>query len=251
MPKLNQIIAIQSSKKSLAKNTLTEVYQTLQKADQLTGISRSYKPKDELGECLPSESKLVQLKVQDAVVRIQKSLVELFDVVATQDWTNCEAKADVVVTGRRVVKPAPVTYLLFLEKQLIDLHTFVERLPALDSAERWSFDPSQDCFASEPYQSLRTKKVPKTHIKYEATKEHPPQVEMYMEDVSVGTWTAVKYSGAVPASKKNAMLDRVRLLQDAVKSAREEANGKDVEVKKSWEKPFSISFSRIREYRRR
>ncbi len=242
MPKLNQIIAIQSAKKSHAKDTLTEVYQTLQKVDLLVGISRSYKPKDELGESLPSESKLVQLKVQDAVNRIQKSLVEMFDVVATQDWANCEAKADVVVAGRTVVKAAPVTYLLFLEKQLVDLHTFVERLPTLDSAERWSFDPSQDCFASEPYQSLRTKKVPKTHIKYEATKEHPAQVEMYMEDVSVGTWTAVKYSGAVPAAKKNAMLDRVRLLQDAVKSAREEANGKEVETKKVGEAVLDFIF---------
>lgn len=242
MPKLNQIIAIQSAKKSHAKDTLTEVYQTLQKADLLAGISRNYKPKDELGESLPPESKLVQLKIQDAVNRIQKSLVEMFDVVATQDWANCEAKADVVVGGRTVVKSAPVTYLLFLEKQLVDLHTFVEKLPTLDSAERWSYDPAQDCFASEPYQSLRTKKVPKTHIKYEATKEHPAQVEMYMEDVSVGTWTAVKYSGAIPAAKKNAMLDRVRQLQDAVKSAREEANGKEVETKKVGEAVLDFIF---------
>lgn len=242
MPKLNQIIAIQSTKKSNAKDTLTEVYQTLQKVDLLAGISRSYKAKDELGESLPSETKLVQLKVQDAINRIQKSLIEMFDVVATQDSANCEAKADVVVAGRVIVKSAPVTYLLFLEKQLIDMHTFVEKLPTLDSAERWSFDPSQDCFASEPYQSLRTKKVPKTHIKYEATKEHPAQVEMYMEDVSVGTWTSVKYSGAIPAAKKNSMLERVRLLQDAVKSAREEANGKEVETKKVGEAVLDFIF---------
>lgn len=242
MPKLNQIIAIQASKKSHAKESLTEAYQSLQKNDLLYGISRSYKPKDEAGEALPPESKAVQLKVQDAIARVTKSLAEMFDVVATQDWANCEAKADVMIGGRTVVKGAPVTHLLFLEKQLVDLLTFIEKLPVLDAAERWSFDATQDCFASEPYQSLRTKKVPKTHIKYEATKEHPAQVEMYMEDVTVGTWTAVKYSGAIPATKKNTMLERVRALQDAVKSAREEANSKEVELKKVGESILDFIF---------
>jgi hypothetical protein len=237
MGRLNQIIAIQASKKSHAKEALTEAYQLLQKSDLLSGISRSYKPKDELGDSLPAESKLVQIRVQDVFSRVTKSLVEMFDVVATQDWSNCVAKADVVVSGQVIMKDVPVTHLLFLEKQLVDLHTFVEKLPVLDSAERWSFDASQDCFASEPYQSLRTKKVPKTHLKYEATKEHPAQVEMYMEDVTVGTWTAVKYSGAIPAARRNAMLERVRALQDAVKSAREEANNHEVEMKKVG-KPF-------------
>ena len=241
-PKLNQIIAVQSSKKALAKEALTEAYQQLQKTDLLTGLSRSYKPKDEMGEVLPPESKLVQVKVQDAIQRSTRAMVEMFDIVATQDWANCEAKADVVVSGRTILAQVPVTYLLFMEKQLVDLHTFVEKLPVLDAAERWTFDASQDCFASEAYQSLRTKKVPKTHIKYEATKEHPAQVEMYMEDVTVGTWTSVKYSGAVPAAKRNAMLDRVRALQDAVKAAREQANSKEVELKKTGDAVLDFIF---------
>ncbi len=201
MTKLNQIIAIQAGKKSQAKEAITIVYQSLRKTDLLSGISRSYKPKDEMGEALPPETKLVQLKVREAVTQVVKSLTEMFDVVATQDWANCQAKADVVVAGQVLLSGVPVTHLLFLEKQLVDLHTFIEKIPVLDSAERWSYDSSQDCFASEQYQSLRTKKVPKTHIKYEATKEHPAQVEMYMEDVTVDTGTAVefKYSGSIPA----------------------------------------------------
>ncbi len=87
----------------------------LQKSDLLSGIARSYKPKDELGEQLPPESKLVQFKVDEGIAKITKSLVEMFDVVATQDWANCEAKADVVVAGKVVIKAVPVTHLLFLE----------------------------------------------------------------------------------------------------------------------------------------
>lgn len=242
MPKLNQIIAIQASKKSQAKDALTLVYQQLQKPDLLSGITRSYKPKDETGEMLPPENKLVQVKVQDAISSVMSSLVEMFDVVATQDWANCQAVADVVVDNQVILSQVPVTHLLFLEKQLVDIHTFVEKLPVLDPAERWNYDSAQDCFASEAFQTLRTKKVPKTHIKYEATKEHPAQVEMYMEDVTVGTWTTVKFSGAIPAAKKNAMLDRVRALQDAVKSARETANSLEVEKKKVGEKILKFIF---------
>ena len=47
MTKLNQIIAIQAGKKSHAKETLTEAYHKLKKADLLAGIVRTYQPRDE------------------------------------------------------------------------------------------------------------------------------------------------------------------------------------------------------------
>jgi hypothetical protein len=239
---LNQIIAIQASKKAHAKDSLTNAYHVLQKPDLLSGIARNYKPKDEGGEPQPPENKLVQVKIKELIRGITTDLAEMFDVVATQDWANCQAHADVVVDGRTLLKAVPVTHLLFLEKQLTDLHTFVEKLPVLDPAERWDYNKAQDCYASEPFQTNRTKKVPKNHIKYEATKEHPAQVEMYMEDVTVGTWTTIKYSGAIPAAEKNAMLERVRKLQDAVKLAREEANGQEVTRQKVGESVLSYLF---------
>ena len=92
--------------------------------------------------------------------------------------------------------------------------------------------PNVDHFASESYQTTKTKKVMKNHVKAEATKEHPAQVETYTEDVIVGYWTTVKFSSAIPAKEKNEMLERVRKLQEAVKCAREEANGMEVESRK-------------------
>ncbi|MFL5515427.1 MAG: hypothetical protein ACJ8DJ_04670 [Gemmatimonadales bacterium] len=229
MAKLNQIIAIQAGKKSQAKEALTEAYHQMKKSDLFNGLVRTYQPRDEGGEPQPEERKLVQSKVSELVERVKRDLTEMFDVVATQDWANCTARADVVVDGRKVLEQVPVTHLLFLEKQLVDLRTFVESLPLLDTAEEWEYKPEFDCFASRPSRSNRSKKVPKNHIKYEATKEHPAQVEMYMEDVWVGTWTTTKFSGAVPAATKNGMLERIRKLADAVKLAREEAN--NIEVK--------------------
>ncbi len=229
MPKLNQIIAIAAGKKTQAHKTITEVYQSLQKAGLLEGISRTYKPKDDEGEQLPAEKKLVQLRVADAIHNVVAALTDLFDVVATQDFANCRAQADVVVDGHAVLKGVPVTTLLFLEKQLVDIHTFVDKLPTLDPGEAWNYNPDVDHYASESYQTTKTKKVLKNHVKAEATKEHPAQVETYTEDVIVGYWTTVKFSGAIPAKEKNELLERVRKLQEAVKFAREEANGMDVE----------------------
>jgi hypothetical protein len=229
MPKLNQIIAITAGKKSQAQKTITEAHQSLQKATLLEGIHRTYKPKDDDGEHLPAEKKLVQLKVGDAIRTVAAALTDLFDIVATQDRANCQAKANIVVENTTVLKDVSVTTLLFLEKQLVDIHTFVEKLPTLDPGESWEYSPDVDHYVSEPYQTTKTKKVLKNHVKAEATKEHPAQVDTYTEDVVVGHWTTIKFSGAMPARMKNEVLDRVRKLQEAVKCAREEANSMEVQ----------------------
>src|SRR5579884_4274601 len=138
MPKLNQIIAIQAGKKAQAKETLTEAYHLIKKPELLNGLVRTYQPRDEGGEPQPDERKLVQVKVNDLIGKVTADLTEMFDVVATQDWANCQAKADVVVDGRKLLAGVPVTHLLFLEKQLADLRTFVETLPVLRSEEHTS-----------------------------------------------------------------------------------------------------------------
>ena len=194
----------------------------------LAGISRTYQPKDEDGEVLPPESTRVQVKAEDVLRRTATVLTRLFDVTATKDRANCVAKADIVVDGQTLLSDVPVSYLLFLEKQLTDLHTFVKKLPLLDAAEDWSFDGSADCWRTEQVRTIRTKKVPRNHVKAEATEKHPAQVEVYYEDIPVGYWSTVKFSGALPAKRVNELLDRVEKLQHAVKFAREEANNLEI-----------------------
>ena len=63
-----------------------------------------------------------------------------------------------VVDGKVLLSQVPATYLLFIEKQLVDLHTFIKKLPVLDPSETWAFDPSADCWATEPVQTVKTKK---------------------------------------------------------------------------------------------
>ena len=232
MAKLNQIIAVEKGVKSRSFQELTEAHQLLQKPALLTGIARTYRSKDEEGEQLPLESTRVQLRAEEVIRKTTDSLTKLFDVTATKDWTNATARASVAVDGTTLLADVLITYLLFLEKQLVDLVTFIRKLPVLGASETWVFDSAADCWATEPVQTVRTKKTPRNHVKAEATEHHPAQVDVYYEDVAVGYWRTVKFSGALQARRINELLERVERLQQAVKFAREEANGAEVEDQK-------------------
>ena len=242
MARLNQIVAVEKGVKSRSFQELTEAHHVLQKPALLSGIARTYRPKDEEGEQLPPESTKVQVKSEEVIKKTAEILTRLFDVTATKDWANSKAVADVVVDGKALLAKVPITYLLFLEKQLVDLHTFVKKLPILDASETWTFDSSADCWSTEPVQTVRTKKIPRNHVKAEATEHHPAQVEVYYEDVTVGYWRTVKFSGSMPAKRVNELLERVEKLQQAVKFAREEANAIEVDDQKVGDQVFQYLF---------
>jgi hypothetical protein len=242
MARLNQIIAVEKGVKSRSFQELTDAHHALQKPALLTGIARTYRPKDDEGEQLPPESTKVQIKAEEIIQQTSAILTRLFDITATKDWTNGAARADVVVDGQPLLTQVPVTYLLFLEKQLVDLHTFIKKLPTLDASETWNFDASADCWATEPVQTVKTKKIPRNHVKAEATDKHAAQVEVFYEDVVVGYWRTVKFSGALPAKRVSELLDRVEKLQQAVKFAREEANNAEVIDQKVGDKVFQFLF---------
>lgn len=224
MTKQSQIIALEKGARGEAESVLTRAYHVLQKAVLLNGIARTYQKKNEDGDDLPPESTLVQVRVPHEIDKVRAKLERMFDVVATREKTNTVASASVIVDGNTLLSEVPIGALLFLEKELVNLVTFIKKLPLLDPAETWHEDEANDCFVTDPAQTTRTKKVPRNHVLAAATEKHPAQVQMYNEDVIVGTWTQRKFSGALPAKDVAAMLDRVQRLQDAVRVAREEAN---------------------------
>ena len=240
--KVGQIVAVEKGVKSRAYADFTAIHHQLSKPPLLAGIARTYQPKDDDGERFPPESTRVQLRADFALKQVAATLGRLFDVVATKDYGNTQARADVVVDGEILVSQAPVPFLLFLEKQLTDLMTFVAKLPVLDPSETWHWDAASDSYATEATQTTKTKKVPRNHVKAEATKEHPAQVEMFFEDVLVGYWTTVKFSGALPQSRVTDLFDRVVKLSEAVKIARETANGVKVPDVKTGEAIFGYLF---------
>jgi hypothetical protein len=243
MPKLNQIIAIEKGVKSRVYGEITELHKSSQKPELFNGFVKTYRKKDEEGEDYPAERKKVQFDAGTLLTQVAQLLTELFDVTATKDWGNCHAFADVEVDGQVLIKNAPVPYLLFLEKQINDIHTFVDKLPVLDEADDWAKDENTGLYKTSPIATHRTKKVQKPIVLYEATKEHPAQTQIISEDIVVGYWDTVKHSGALPAPRKQQLLERVEKLSKAVKFAREKANAEEAENQKIGKTIFDFLLS--------
>lgn len=224
--KLNQIVAIEKGEKARIAAEIMEHVNLLSKGQLSNGIQRTFKPfKDAIDTQRPAEATLVQVKASDVIESVTDLVTRLFDVTATKEWANTSAIADVVVNGKAVIEKAPITYLLFLEKELANVASFVKRLPTLDPTEDWHWDENTSTFKTTPVNTLSTKKVMKNHVRAEATDKHPAQVEVFQEDEPVGMWETIKSSGGLKLSEVKAIQNRINDLLLAVKQAREEANG--------------------------
>lgn len=230
MTRLNQILAVEKGTATRAERALTDAYHAVQRPNVLAGLTRTYRPLVEGDpETFPDESNPVQVRVDQLLVDVALQLAQLFDIVATKDVANTDAVADILVGEQIILPNVPVTYLLFLEKQLANLRTFFTALPKLPPTEQWTWDEGQGVWRTPPVDKIRTKKVPKNHVKAPATDKHPAQVDVYHEDVPVGRWTGVMFSGALQPTRVRELIARVDALINAVKRAREEANTRQVE----------------------
>jgi hypothetical protein len=231
MPKLNQVLAIEKGTGQKAFRHITDAYKTVSSRTQLfSGVARTYSALNEDDpDTFPDETTPVQLRAEELLRDVLRLKGTHWDVVATKDEGNTKARADVVVGTTTVLEDVPVTTLLFLEKQLTDLRTFVAALPTLPISEQWQWDAGQGIHRTEPSQKNRTKKVPKNHVRAPATDKHPAQVDVYHEDVPVGRWTTVAFSGAFEPARATTILDRIDALLQGVQKAREEANSREVE----------------------
>jgi hypothetical protein len=225
---LHATIAALPDIRSRAESTIAKVYQGFRKGGGFSGLSRTYQPMDDDDLRQPPQHQRVQVAVHDELDKLHTDLEALFDATLTQEAGNASAKADVEVEGHVVLANAPVTYLLFLERQLAELKTTLEAMPTLGAEDAWEWDSGHGCFASNPVETISTQKTPRGIVLHPGTKEHPPQVHLHTEERPVGTWRTVKLSGALPVPDKDVMVRRVETLRIAVKVAREAANSVQV-----------------------
>lgn len=229
--KLHQVLALSKTVQSTTEGAVTRAYHDAQKTVLFQGMTRTYAPVDaDDRDYLPPERKGVQLTAEQVLAQAAQAWTRQADVVATKDLTNTRARADVVVGGEVFLPAVPVTTLLYLEKMLVSVAEMIKKMPVLDPEVDWgtAVDPATGLWKSKPEETVRTKKIPKAFVKYEATDRHPAQVDTFTEDVIVGKWTRTLFSGALPAGKKTDLLRRVEGLQESVKLAREYANQAEV-----------------------
>lgn len=229
MTKLHQLLAVAQGTKQRAQQSLTKFYHAVQKPEPFSGIVKTYRPKDEDGEQLPGEGVRVQRDAATLLAEVIGELKPMYSIVGDIDRTNQAAMASVEIEGRVILADVPVSTLLWLEKQLADLRTVLGALPTLNQEHTWAKDPATDVWTTPERVTARAKKIPRNHEKAPATDKHPAQVEVYYEDVNVGTWHTKILSGGMPAAEVKTLQKRLEVLRDAVKDARERANATDVE----------------------
>lgn len=226
---MNVLLALEKGERERAHQVVTALHREAQKPMIYDGLTRTYEPKTEGGDQLPSEAKKVQIKAEDVLRQLADVLRRPWDLTASRDQTNTLAKADVSVAdvaggAHPILRGVPAPHLLWMEKQLTDVRTFVAKMPVLSSDDQWSYDEALGHYRTEPIQTSRTQRTRRYEVIVQPTKEHPAQVDRYEVDDVVGTWSLVKHSGALPWDRQRELLDRIDRLRDAVKAARERAN---------------------------
>lgn len=232
-----EAIAVLKGIKSQTYGLLTEQDKLCQKETLFQGWSKTYEPLDENDPDRPDgETRLVQQSADEIVSSMMDALARYFDATAAVEVGNTKAAADIIVDDKTLLDCVPVTYLLFLEKQLNDLHTAVSRMPVLSPEYAWHHDAGRNCFTSDEIKKVRTKKTPrvvmtataKTTAKDGSVTEQQ-QGQVLQEDLPAGYWHTVQFSTALQPARRKQILARVNKLRDAVKQARERANGTPIE----------------------
>lgn len=241
--KLNQVVAIEKDLKIRVFARLSEIYKLFQKPGNFGGFVKTYRKKDDESEDFPQEKQVIQANAGTLLDEIAQQMTELFDVTAAKDWSNCNARADVRIDEKVLIKDAPATFILFIEKQLRDLKAEVEKVPVLDAAEEWAFDAAGQVHRTSPSATHKTKKEPRVITKFQPTEQHPGQADVVYEDRVVGYWDTTKMSSALPIARKRQLLQRIEVLSNAAKSAREEANEAEAPAREVGKAIFSYVFA--------
>lgn len=242
--KLHEILAIEKGLKARSYGKIDEMQKALSRQDLFNGHFRKWLPISDTSEIFPPESKKVQAFAKELLNQYLDLREDVFDIELSKDLTNGTARADIVVGDQTIAAEVPATTLLFLEKELTDLRTFIQAIPILDAAENWSQDVNNEfLYKTEPEKVSRTKKIEKALVLYEATKDHPAQVKTTTEDVIIGNWETVKTTGAIPVGEKLRYWQNVNILLDSVKQARERANAAVVVERKLGKAIFDFIMS--------
>jgi len=234
MPKLHEILAVESNLENQANKTRQDILATFDKKRHLFEEKRVVFTPSAEGEQPVTEA---QSDIQSSVGKeldwltghLQKALDASFQVAVA----NTQAMAPVLLedastpAGNAVlIENVPATALLELEKRMTEVRELVAAIPTLDPAKGFTLDPNREpgTFKAREVRKTRTKKIQRPLVLYAATTEHPAQVQLVSEDVPIGTVQEQEWSSLVTPARKAEMLARADALIRSIRRARSVAN---------------------------
>lgn len=227
--KLEALLGVLKTVKQDTQRIIDTYHKNIQKRALFDGLARTYQVRDEEnGEPLEPENQIVQQDTEAMLASLTKSWTRMLDLAASVDVTNAHAMAPIVLDGEPITSDLPAITLVWLEKNLTDLYTHIKNAPVQDPAKHWTWDPDRELFVADAVQTVKSKKVPRNHVRFEGSDRHPPQIDVYNEDVTIGTWTKIDFTTALTPRRKREILERVMELIAATRVARSHANDTEV-----------------------
>lgn len=236
MAKIHELIPVEQDKTAVANALVEEGIITFtKKVEHFQGHVRNVTMFDAERQ-IENTTEIVEIveTVPGKLEHIWGALVDAFDVTMAKENSNTslEARANVVVRGVIVLADMPATALLALEKRLGMLKNLYSAIPTLDPKFAWAEDKAAALAGAmrtlHTQEGHKTEKALRHKVLYEATKEHPAQIESYSIDQNVAKVTIDRQSGMVSPATKALWLRRISDLATAVKEARQRANMAEV-----------------------
>lgn len=236
MAKIHELIPVEADKTAVANALVDEAIGTFSKrVEHFQGhIRKTVMYADERQQENTTEIKELVETVDGKLDHVWDALIPAIDVTIAKENSNTssEARANVIVNGQTVLSNVPATALLALEKRLAQLKNLYAAIPTLDPTFAWTPDTAAALPGAmrtvNPQEGNKTEKVLEHKVLYEATKEHPAQIEKYSIDRNVAKVTIDRQSGMVSPATKALWMKRIADLQTAVKEARQRANMAEV-----------------------
>lgn len=233
MTKLHEVIAVENELQAISQKMIDECKNTFNK--KVSHFLEHNKNTVMFDESRQDEN-LTEFTamVSDVDTRLkytEKHVIKYFDLIARKEATNQNAKADIVIDDVILINDIPATLLLGLESRLKKVREIYEAIPTLQPGVDWKHDNKRGkgiYVTSKPVENMKTEKQVTHKVLYEATKEHPAQIEKWNTDIAIGRITTTVWSGMLSPADKSVLLERTDTLIRAVKKARQRANTEKV-----------------------
>jgi len=235
MGKQHELLAVVPSLKQTAYNLASEASKTFQgRHEHFSGLRKFYTPLEEGGNTFPEENKPRSTTVGEKLAWVCQNFAAYLDTEFSIDSTNCTATTPLNIGGIKI-EDVPVTFLMQLEKHLVQLRTMYARIPTLDANYEWNKDSKEGLgvFKTPVEKTFRTEKKSEVEIIVQPTDKFPAQTREITVDKRVGEWNTTRWSGMITTRQKSEVLRRIDTLLRTVKKARSEANNvdhKDVKI---------------------
>ena len=234
--KLHELLAVETNLENQANKCRTDLADTFAKKRHLFEEKKLVFTPFEEGKPPQVEA---QSEMSSTVAKelfwIQGHMAKALDASYQVAVANTHAKADIILdndAGTVLAKDVPATALLELEKRCTEIKSLLETIPTLDPAKGFHPDPPRGdgIFVAREVKKTRTQKQPKVIVKYDATKEHPAQTEVFSVDAPIGTIEEQEWSALITPAEKAGLLDRIEQVNRAVRRARSRANDAEVDL---------------------